>query len=55
MNAADGFEDWTDTSAEFVIVAIVEAFEIDFVEIKPGAQIFEDLRRAVAVGDESGE
>ena len=44
-----------DASAEFVVVAIVEALEIDLVEIEPRAQVFEDLRRAVAVGNESGE
>ena len=42
----------TDASAEFVVMAIVEALEINFVEIEPRAQIFEHLRRAVAVGDE---
>ena len=55
MNAANAFQDGTDASAEFVIVAIVEALEIDFVEIEPGAQVFEDLRSAIAVGNESGE
>ena len=55
VNAADAVEDGTDASAEFVVVAIVEALEIDFVEIEPGAQIFENLRSAVAVGNESGE
>ena len=55
VNAADGVEDGADAAAEFVVVAVVEALEIDFVEIEPGADVFEDLRRAVAVGDESGD
>ena len=36
-------------------MAIVEALQIDLVEVQPGPQIFENLRRAVAVGDESGD
>ena len=55
MDAANAVEDGGDASAEFVIVAIVETLEIDFVEIEMRAQIFENLRRAVAVGDESGD
>ena len=55
VNAADAVEDGGDASAEFVIVAIVETLEINFVEIEMRAQIFEDLRRGVAVGNESGE
>ncbi len=55
VNAANAFQDGTDASAEFMVVAIVEALEIDLVEIKPGAQVFEDLRSAIAVGNESGE
>ena len=44
-----------DASAEFVIMAIVETLEIDLVEIDPRAEVFEYLRRAVAIGDEAGE
>ena len=55
MNSADAVEDGADASAEFVIVAIVETLEIDFVEIEPGAQVFEHLGSAVAVGNKSGE
>jgi hypothetical protein len=55
VNAADAVEDGSDASAELVIVAVVEAFEIDFVEIDPGAQVLENLRSGVAVGDESGD
>ena len=38
-----------------MIVTIVKTFEIYFVEVEPWAQIFEDLRSAVAVGDEAGD
>src|SRR5258708_3675661 len=55
MDAADAVEDGTDAAAEFVVVTVVEAFEIDFVQIEPGAQIFENLRRTVAIGDEAGD
>ena len=55
MQSADGVEDGLEASAELTIVAIVEALEIDFVEVDPGMEIVEDLRRAVAVGDKCGE
>src|SRR5260370_24124807 len=55
VNAADAVEDGGDASAKLMIVAIVEAFEIDFVQIKPGAQVGEHLGSAIAVGNESGE
>ncbi len=55
MDAADAVEDRSDAAAEFVVVAVVETFEIDFVEIEPGAQVFENLRSAVAVGNEAGD
>ena len=35
MNAADAVEDGGDASAEFVVVAVVETLEVDFVEIEP--------------------
>jgi hypothetical protein len=38
-----------------VIVAVVETLEINLVEIKPRAQIFEHLGSAVAVGNESSK
>ena len=50
MQAADGVENRTDASAELAVVPIVEALEIDFVEIHPGLQILEHLWRPVAVG-----
>ena len=37
------------------VVAVVETLQVHFVEIHPGAQVFEHLRRAVAVGDEAGD
>jgi hypothetical protein len=55
VDAANAFENGADAAAEFVVVAVVEALEIDFVEIEPGAHVFENLRRAVAVGDEAGD
>ena len=55
VNAANAVEDGADASAEFMVVAVVETFEIDFVEIEMRAEIFEDLGSAVAVGDEAGD
>ena len=55
VNAANAVEDGTDASTEFVVVAVVEAFEIDFVEIEMGTKKFEDLRSGVSVGDEAGD
>src|SRR5438874_487055 len=52
IQAANGFEDRSDTAAELVVMAIVEALEIDFVEVNPGADVFEHLWRAIAVRDE---
>ena len=36
-------------------MAIVETFQVDFVQIKPGSEIIEDLRSAIAVGNEPGD
>ena len=55
MNAADAIEDGSDAAAEFVVVTVVKALEIDFVQIEPGAQVFENLRSAVAVRNEAGD
>ncbi len=55
VDAADAVEDGADAATEFVVVAVVEALQIDFVEIEPRAHVVENLRRAVAVGDESGK
>ncbi len=55
MDAADAVEDGSDAAAEFVVVTVVETLEIDFVQIEPGAQVFENLRSGVAVRNESGD
>ena len=55
VDAADAVEDGSDAAAEFVVVAVVETLEIDFVQIEPGAQVFENLRSGVAVRDETGD
>src|SRR5580698_1469038 len=55
VNALNAVEDRSDAAAEFVVVAVAETLEIDFIEIEPGTDVVEDLRRGVAVGDESGE
>src|SRR5580658_1859214 len=55
MDAADAIENGSDAAAEFVVVAVVKTFEIDFVQIEPGAQVFENLGSGVAVGDEAGD
>src|SRR5712691_1611318 len=55
MDAADAVEDGTDAAAEFVVVTVVKTFEIDFVQIEPRAEIFENLRRGVAVGNKTGD
>src|SRR5689334_19669528 len=55
MNSANAFEDGADSSAEFMIVAVVEALEVHFVKIDPWAQKFEDLRCPVAVGDKRSQ
>jgi hypothetical protein len=51
---ADAVKDGTDASAEFVIVPIVEALKIDFIQIKPRTDVFQNLGRAVAIGHEAG-
>src|SRR5258708_29650751 len=55
VNAPDAVENRTDATTKFVIVAIVEALEIDFVQVNPGMQIFEYLWGGVAVGNERGQ
>ena len=55
VNAADAVEDRGDPSAEFVVVTIVKTLEVYFVEIEMGTDKVENLRRGVAVGDESSE
>src|ERR1700722_13834509 len=36
MNAANAVENGGDASAEFVVVAIIEALQVDFVQVEPG-------------------
>src|SRR5208283_5400018 len=55
MDAADALEDRADAAAEFMIMTVVKAFEIDLIQVNPGMQVFKNLRRAVAVGNEAGE
>jgi hypothetical protein len=38
-----------------VIVTIVETLQVHFIEVKPGTNIFEHLRRSIAVRNEGGE
>ena len=54
VNAPDGVQNRGEASAQFMIVAVVETFQIHLVEVHPGPQIFEHLGGGVAVGDESG-
>ena len=54
VQAADRVEDRLEAAAELAVVAIVEALEIDLVEIDPRPQVLEHLRRAVAVRHEAG-
>ena len=49
VQAPDGFENRPDSPAELVIVAIVEALEVNLVEINPRSNIFQHLGRTVAV------
>ena len=49
VQPANRVEDRLQPSAKLTVMAIVEALEIDFVQIDPRAQIFEHFRRAVAV------
>ena len=51
----DRVEDWLQPSAELAVVPVVEALEIDFVEVDVRPQVLEHARRAVAVRDESGD
>jgi hypothetical protein len=55
VDAADALENGRDAAAEFVVVAIVEAFEIDFIQVEPGPHVVEHLWGSVAIGDEGGE
>ena len=49
VQTADGVEDRLQASAELPIVMIVEALEVNLVEIDPGMDILEHLRSPVAI------
>src|SRR5207249_11999369 len=51
---ADRIEDRREPASELAVMAIVEALEIDLVEIDPRPQVFEYLRRPVAVRHVAG-
>ena len=51
----DRVEDRLQPSAELAVVPVVEALEIDLVEIDVRPQVLEHARRAVAVRDEAGD
>src|SRR5262249_19305202 len=51
VQAANRVENRPDAAPEFVIVAIVETLQVDFVQVDPWAQIVEDLRRPIAIRD----
>ncbi len=55
VQSPDRVENGLEPPAEFAVVAVVEALEIDFVEIDPRADVLEHLRRAVAVRDVAGD
>ncbi len=44
MDPANAVEDGTDAAAEFMIVAVVEAFEIHLIQINPRADVFQNLQ-----------
>ena len=52
MQPRDRIEDGLQATAKLPIVAVVEALEIDFVQVDVRAQVLEHLRRAIAVRDE---
>ena len=54
VQPADRVEDRLQPPAELTVVPVVEALEIDLVEIDPRPQILEHCRRAVAVRHEAG-
>ena len=54
VQPADRVEDRLEAAAELAVVAIVEALEIDLVEVDPRPQVLEHLRRAVAVRHVAG-
>src|SRR6202008_544883 len=55
MQTANRIEDRLQASAQGPIVAIIEALEIDFVEIKPGAEVFEHLGSSIPIRNKPGD
>ena len=55
VQAADGRQDRFDAAAQLPVVPVVEALEIDFVEVDPGPDVVEHALGAIAVGDERGQ
>src|SRR5581483_4832447 len=55
VKTSDSIEDRADATAEFVIMAVAETLQVHLVKINPWAQIFENLRGSISVGNESGE
>ena len=56
LNYGEGFADFLqgfEPATELPVVFVVEAHEIDLVQIDPGPDEFEDPRRAVSVRDKS--
>src|SRR2546430_12333381 len=51
VQAPDRLEHRAQQTAELPVVLVVEALEVDLVEVDPGAQVVEHLGRRVAVGD----
>ena len=55
MQPRDRVQDRLQPSAELAVPAIVEALEIDFVEIDVRTKVLENALGAVAVGHEAGD
>src|SRR5579864_265100 len=55
VNEADAIENRSDASTQLVIVPVIKALEVHLVEVNPGTQILEHLRRPVPVRNKAGE
>src|ERR1700730_2436427 len=55
MQAPNGFENRPDPPTELVVMAIVEALEIDFVEINPRPNVVEHLCGTISVRNKAGD
>src|SRR5215475_12032031 len=49
MHAFDRVEDVFQHAAQLAVIAVLETFEVDFVKVYPGLDIFQNLRGSVAV------